>query len=217
MNIKAFIFDMDGTLLHSLPDLAIAANEALAYMGFPARTYKEVLSFMGEGSMRLIDRCVPADATPEQRRQTFDTWRNIYIASSYANTYPFPGMVDTLRELRQRGAKTTILSNKFDAGVQALADIHFPELFDIVRGEIPPTPRKPDPTGLLQMIDELGVKPEEAAYVGDTNVDVQVAENAGVMAIGVSWGYDKAAPLPQDRLGAYIHDPRELLALIPRS
>ena len=212
MIIKAFIFDMDGTLLHSLPDLAIAANEALEQMGFPPRTYEEVLSFMGEGSQRLIDRCVPTNATPEQRRQTFDLWRRIYIASSYENTYPFPGMVETLRELRQRGARTAILSNKFDAGVCALTDIHFPRLFDIVRGEIPPTPRKPDPTGLLQMLEELKVKPEETAYVGDTNVDVQVAENAGVVAIGVSWGYDKAAPLPQDRLDAYIREPRELLA-----
>ena len=211
--VKALIFDMDGTTLHTLPDLAIAANEALGQMGFPARTYEDILSFMGEGSWRLIERCLPPSSTQDQCGQVFDLWRRIYIASSYENTLPFPGMVDTLRELRSRGMKTAILSNKFDEGARLLAEVHFPGLFDIVRGDKAPTPRKPDPTGLLRIVEELGVEPHEAAYVGDTLVDLEVAENAGMMFIGVSWGYDKAAPLPQDRVDVCIHDPHELLSL----
>ena len=214
MNIKAFVFDMDGTILHTLPDLVIAANEALGRMGFPTRTYDEILELMGEGGAHMIERATPPGTPDEIRRKTFEVWRDIYIASDYANTAPFPGVAETLQQLRRRSAKTAVLSNKFDAGTRLLAERCLPGLFDIVRGDRPPAPRKPDPTVLLQMLGELGVRPEEAAYVGDTLVDVDVARNAGVMAIGVSWGYDAARPLPAAELDAYIHEPSELLNLL---
>lgn len=211
--IRALIFDMDGTLLHTMPDLAVAANEALAHMGFPTRTQDEMLAYMGYGGQWLIEQIVPEGATDEERRQTFELWRELYIRSDYALTKPFDGMVDTLRQLRRSGVKLGVLSNKFDAGVRALAQQHFPGLFDAVQGDAPPLPRKPNPTTLLQMLEALDAAPEEAAYVGDAQVDVQVARNAGVRMVGVSWGYDQAAPLPVDELDAYIHEPGELLAL----
>ena len=214
MGIKAFIFDMDGTILHTLPDLVIAANEALGQMGFPTRSYDEILALMGEGGAHMIERAVPPGTPDETRWQTFDLWRDIYIASDYANTAPFPGVAETLQKLRQRGAKTAVLSNKFDAGTRLLAERCLPGLFDIVRGDAPPAPRKPDPAVLLSMLDELGVHPDEAAYVGDTLVDVKTARSAGVMAIGVSWGYDAANPLPIAELDAYSHEPAELLNLL---
>lgn len=214
MGIRAFVFDMDGTILHTLPDLVVAANEALGQMGFPTRTYDEILALMGEGGAHMIERAVPAGTPDELRWQTFDLWRDIYIASDYANTAPFPGIVETLQQLRERDAKTAVLSNKFDAGTRLLAERCLPGLFDIVLGDAPPAPRKPDPTTLLAMLDELGVRPDEAAYVGDTMVDVKTARNAGVMAVGVSWGYDAANPLCADDLDAYIHEPSELLALL---
>ena len=214
MGIKAFVFDMDGTILHTLPDLVVAANEALGQMGFPARTYDEILSLMGEGGAHMIERATPPGTPEEPRWKTFDLWRDIYIASSYENTEPFPGVPETLEQLRERGVKTAVLSNKFDVGTRLLADRCLPGLFDIVLGDAPPAPRKPNPTTLLQMLDDLGVRPEEAAYVGDTQVDVQTARNAGVMAIGVSWGYDAANPLRPDELDAYIHEPGELLEIL---
>ena len=213
MGIRAFVFDMDGTILHSLPDLVIATNKALVQMGYPTRTYDEILAFVGNGSKRLIGQACPPGTSPEKRAETFELWRQIYIASPYAHTEPFPDVVETLVELRRRNVKTAVLSNKFDAGVRVLSDRFFPGLFDIVRGEVPPTPRKPDPTALLAILNELGVQPEDAAYVGDTRVDVEVSRNAGVKAVGVSWGYDTAAPLPQDELDAYIQRPRDLLLL----
>lgn len=213
MGIKAIVFDMDGTILHSLPDLVIATNEALTRMGFPTHTEEEIVTFVGNGAERLIDQSTPATATPQQRRETLELWRSIYINSSYDNTAPFPGIVELLRQLRERGVGTAVLSNKFDAGVQVLAERFFPGLFDVCRGEVPPIPRKPDPTALFMVMEELGATPQETVYVGDTNVDVQVARAAGVMAVGVSWGYDKALPLPVDELDAYIHDPAEILSL----
>ena len=212
MKYSLAIFDMDGTILHTLPDLALAANEALERMGFPTRTYDEIHAFMGQGSNRLIEMCCPDSATPAQRRQTFEVWRSIYLQSAYAHTEPFPGITEAIRELRERGVKTAVLSNKFDAGVQVLAQRFFPGLFDASRGEIPPTPRKPDPTSLLQLLDELDVRPAETVYIGDTNIDVELAENAGVALLGVSWGYDAAAPMRKEGLLGYVHSAPELLA-----
>lgn len=214
MDVKALVFDMDGTLLDTMPDLAAAANAALAQMCFATRTRMEMHACMGLGGRELIERVVPAAATPEQRQRTFEIWRNLYIASDYELTAPFDGIAKVIRELRQQGIRTAVLSNKFDAGVQALADRHFPGLFDVVHGDTPPAPRKPDPTSLLALIDELGIEPAEAAYVGDSIVDVLTARNAGIKIIGVSWGYDAIAPLPEDELDAYIHSPRELLRLL---
>ena len=214
VGIRAFIFDMDGTILHTLPDLVIAANEALVQMGFPIRTYDEILSFMGRGGAHMIEHALPSNAPDAAREKAFDLWRDIYISSDYANTVPFPGVEETLWQLRDAGAKTAVLSNKFHEGTLLLADRCLPGLFDIVRGDIPPAPRKPDPTTLLQMLDELGVSAEETAYVGDTLVDVRVARNAGVMAVGVSWGYDASSPLPIAELDVYINNPGELLTLL---
>ncbi|MBQ9043924.1 MAG: HAD family hydrolase [Eggerthellaceae bacterium] len=212
--IRALIFDMDGTLLHTMPDLAAAANEALTRMGFPTRTQDEMLAYMGYGGRWLIEQIVPDGATDEERQQTFELWRELYIGSDYALTEPYKDIVSTLQQLRQSGIRLGVLSNKFDAGVRALAQRHFPGLFDAVQGDAPPLPRKPDPTTLLQMLEALGVRPEETAYVGDAQVDVQVARNADVRMVGVSWGYDQAAPLPIGELDAYIHEPGELLALV---
>lgn len=214
MGVKAFVFDMDGTLLHTLPDLVVATNKALVQMGFPTRTYDELLSFMGDGGARLIERAVPSGTDPELCAQMFQLWRTVYIDSGYDNTQPFPGMKETLVQLRDRGMKTAVLSNKFDEGTRMLADRFFPGLFDLVRGDKPPAPRKPDPTVLLQMLDELGVRADETAYVGDANVDVRVSRRAGVLAVGVSWGYDASNPLTPDILDAYIHHPAELLDLV---
>ena len=205
---------MDGTLLHTMPDLIVAANEALVRMGFPTRAEDEMLAHMGHGGQWLIGQIVPENATDEQRQQTFELWRELYIGSDYALTKPYDGMIDTLRQLQLSGMKLGVLSNKFDAGVRTLARRHFLGLFDAVQGDAPPLPRKPDPTTLLQMLETLGVRPEDAAYVGDSQVDVQVARNAGVRAIGVSWGYDQAAPLLIAELDAYVREPHELLALV---
>ena len=204
---------MDGTLLHTMPDLIVAANEALVRMGFPTRAEDEMLAHMGHGGQWLIGQIVPENATDEQRQQTFELWRELYIGSDYALTKPYDGMIDTLRQLQLSGMKLGVLSNKFDAGVRTLARRHFLGLFDAVQGDAPPLPRKPDPTTLLQMLETLGVRPEDAAYVGDSQIDVQVARNAGVRAIGVSWGYDQAAPLLIAELDAYVREPYELLTL----
>ena len=211
--MEALVFDMDGTVLHTLPDLVAAANEAFGVLGYPARTEAEALTCMGCGGKHMVQKLMPQGCSREEQERAFELWRDIYIASEYSLTRPYPGITDALCTLHERGVKTAILSNKFDAGVHLLSDRFFEGLFDMVRGEIEPAPRKPDPTVLLSMLDELNVRPDKTAYVGDTIVDYEVARNAGVAAVGVSWGYDKAQPLPISDLDYYIHDPAELLDL----
>ena len=215
MSLKALVFDLDGTILNTFPDLAQAANKALEIMGFPVRTNDELLALMGYGGRWLVEQAVPASASAEERQRAFDLWRAHYIASGYPDTGPFPGVVEVVRELRARGLKTAVVSNKLDEGARELVARHFPGLFDVVRGELPGVPRKPDATMLLQVLDELGVCPKDTAYVGDTNVDVQTARNAGVVAVGVSWGYAKADPLEVSSLDVYVQSPAELLGLTP--
>ena len=214
MSIKAVIFDMDGTILHTLPDLTMVTNRTMEQLGYPQHTQEEVETFVGNGAERLVSQACPPGTSPEDCKRALKRWQAIYLECGDDLTEPFPGIVETLRELRSRGVKTAVLSNKFDAAVRELSDHYFPGLLDKSLGEIPPIPRKPDPTMLLQILEEFGVKPEEAAYVGDTSVDVEVARNAGTLAVGVSWGYDAALPLPIDKLDAYINTPSELLELL---
>ena len=214
MAVRAFIFDMDGTILNTIPDLTMVTNVTMERLGYPQHTLDEVMSFVGNGAERLVTQACPPGTSPEDCQRALELWRNVYLECGDDLTEPFPGIVETLRELRARGMKTAVLSNKFDAAVRELSDHYFPGLFDKSLGEIPPTPRKPDPTMLLQILDEFGVKPEEAVYVGDTSVDVEVARNAGTKVVGVSWGYDVALPLPIEELDAYIHEASELLDLI---
>ena len=214
MSIKAVIFDMDGTILHTLPDLAAVTNLTMEQMGFPTHSEHDVMTFVGNGAARLVSRACPPEATDVQRERALALWQELYLVHGDKLTQPFPGIPELVAELRRRGVKTAVLSNKFDAAVRVLADDFFPGLFDVARGEIPPTPRKPDPAALLQIMGEFGVTPAETLYVGDTDVDAQVAVNAGVRFVGVAWGYEEAIPMDRAKLSAYIAEPRELLACL---
>ena len=214
MGIKAVVFDMDGTILHTLPDLTVVTNRAMEQMGYPLHTQEEVLTYVGNGAARLVNQACPAGTPEADRKHTLALWQQIYLDYDNALTAPFPGIEDMLHKLRERGIKTAVLSNKFDAAVQELAEQYLPGLFDVSRGEIPPTPRKPHPGALLQIIEQLGATPAETIYVGDTSVDAETARNAGTKIVGVSWGYDKALPMPIDDLDGYIHEPHELLRFV---
>lgn len=214
MAMKAFVFDMDGTILHTLPDLTVVTNRTMEKLGYPLHTQEEVLTYVGNGAARLVAQACPASLTDEERAQALALWQQTYLDYGNDLTEPFPGIEETLRELRARGIKTAVLSNKFDAAVQELAEQYLPGLFDIARGEIPPIPRKPHPDALLKLIEDLGATPEETVYVGDTSVDAETAFNAGTKIVGVSWGYDKALPMPIEKLDGYIHETSELLDYI---
>lgn len=206
-----FIFDLDGTLLDTLPDLVVLTNTALREQGFPERTRDEIHSFVGGGAEVLIRMAVPPEATPEQTQVTLERWRELYPVIGLDLTRPYPHMVETLQELKRRGVRLGVLSNKFDQGVQEVIASFMPGLFDVLHGEREGIPRKPDPTGLLRTMDELGAAPERTAYVGDSRNDVATSRNAGVFGVSVTWGYTSSELLGSVNPDAMIDDPMELL------
>ena len=208
------VFDLDGTLLDTLPDLVVLTNAALNEQGFPSRTTDEVLSFVGNGARALMYQAVPADATPEQAEAAMRRWMELYPVIGNKLTKPYPHMEETLAELSRRGVGLGVLSNKFDQGVHDVIDAYLPNLFAVQYGERAGIPRKPDPTGLLRSIAELGSVPDRTAYVGDSPGDVAVSRNAGTFAVGVAWGYHHADALREAGADLVIEDARELLQLV---
>lgn len=208
---ETFVFDLDGTLLDTLPDLVVLTNRALRESGFPERTEEEILSFVGFGLRSLMSQAVPQDAGKEAADAAMQLWRDLYPAYGADLTRPYPGMVDIIAQLKQQGKKLAVLSNKFDGGVQDIIPIYFPGMFDAMHGECDAFPRKPDPTGLLKTIAEIGGTPETALYVGDSGGDMDVAHNANIASLGVTWGYRPEEELRDHKAHAIIHKPEDIL------
>ncbi len=206
----AYLFDLDGTLLDTLPDLTNITNMALAEWGMPLRTSDEINSFVGNGARMLMQRAAAEGTPDEEVDRILARWKELYPEYGHKYTKPYPGMPEVLAQLKEQGAKLGVLSNKFDAATHIVIAHHFPGVFDIVRGEGPDTPRKPDPTGLITMMRDLGVEPERVAYVGDSGTDMTVAHAAGCTALGVTWGYRSIEVLRAAGADVLIDSPSQL-------
>lgn len=189
MPYEAAIFDLDGTLLDTLDDLHASVNFALAAEGLPARSRSDMRAFLGNGVARLIHLSVP-EGTPEEREaRTLATFREHYARHNAQLTAPYPQIAELLHVLSGEGVLRAVVSNKPDSAVQDLVATYFGGLFDAVVGERPGVRRKPAPDSLLAVMSQLGCSPGRVAYVGDSEVDLQTARNAGVDCIAVSWGF----------------------------
>lgn len=206
-----FIFDLDGTLLDTVSDLVILTNETLREFDFPVRTKDEILSFIGDGLRVLLQRAAPEGASDEQIDRLHDCWQELYPRYGIAATEEFPGITEMLQELKERGKKLAVLSNKFDKGVSDLIPSSFPGIFDAYHGVSEAIPRKPDPAGLLSVINELEADSRTVAYVGDSVVDIEVAKAAKVASIAVTWGYQPKESLIAANPFALANTPQELL------
>ena len=195
MAFDTYIFDLDGTLLDTLPDLTCLTNKVLSEQGFPEHTSDEVNSYVGSGARVLLQRAAPTGTPDAAIDSMMARWKELYPEYGHKYTKPYEGIPEVLAELKAHGAKLGVLSNKFDAATQAVIAEHFPGVFDLVCGEGPDVPRKPDPTGLLGMAAALGVAIENVAYVGDSGSDMTVAVRAGAFPVGVTWGYRDADEL----------------------
>lgn len=212
--VEAIVFDLDGTLLDTLPDLVLLTNAVLRECGFPERTPVEILSFVGNGVRALMYQAVPTDAREDTVEAAMQRWRELYPRYGHKLTKPYGDIPEILAELKSQGLKLGVLSNKFDAGTKEVISSYLPSLFDVVHGECAEIPRKPDPLGLLQTIKELGTVPSRTIYVGDSPGDVVVSRNAGTYAVGVTWGYHHAENLYAASPDRLIVSPKELLDLI---
>lgn len=209
---EGFLFDMDGTLLHTLPDLVVVTNKALELEGFPPHVESEILRFVGNGVMSLVLQAVPAEATEEQAQRVFDHFTSLYSEYGLNLTKPYPKMLDVLSALRASGKKLGIVSNKFEQGVRDVERTYFPSLFDVSHGEAADIPRKPAPEGLLRSAQEMGLDPEKCVYFGDSGSDMQAAHNAGMYAVGVTWGYQPLEMLEQGKPDELIDKVEDILS-----
>ena len=210
---KAIIFDLDGTLLDTLQDLANAVNAALTANGMPERTVDEVRRFVGNGVRNLMLQAVPgADANPLFEK-TFADFKAYYGAHCKENTAPYPGVPELLTELKRRGIKAAIVSNKIDFAVKELDREYFAGMTGAAIGEMEGVARKPAPDTVNKAMAELGVMAEECIYVGDSDVDIMTARNAGMPCISVTWGFRDREFLAEHGASLYVDTPEQVLEL----
>ena len=210
----AVIFDLDGTLLNALGDLRAATNHALEVRGLPPHSMEEIRQFIGNGIRLLICRAMP-EGTPEAEIDAaLDDFKAYYAAHIHDRTVPYDGIPQLLTALRKRGIQVAVLSNKIDSASQQLIEYFFPGKTDVVFGEHVGVPRKPDPTSCRMVMQQLGVQPEQVLYVGDSGTDMQTAKNAGLYAVGVTWGFRSKEVLLKYGADVLVHRPEQILQIL---
>lgn len=195
MSRKLVIFDLDGTILDTIGDLAAAVNFALKKNLFPARSVEEVTRFVGNGMRNLILRALPEKVSEEVFAAVFADFKDYYRDHCADSTRPYPGIADLLSRLRKEGFLLAVLSNKSDGSVKVLCEKFYPNAFDAVAGEKEGIARKPSPEGIEAILSSLSVEKTDTVYVGDSEVDVETAKNASLDALLVSWGFRSKAAL----------------------
>ncbi len=189
MEYESYIFDLDGTLLDTLGDLAASCNYALRTTGLPERSTDEVRRFVGNGVRLLMERAVPEGTPAEELEACYATFRQHYLAHNLDTTRPYPGVTEMLERLTQGGARLAVVSNKFYAATQALVSHFFGQWVTVAIGERPDIRKKPAPDTVVEALRQLEASPDRAVYIGDSDVDIATARAAGMPCISVLWGF----------------------------
>lgn len=214
MKYKTIIFDLDGTLLNTLDDIAAATNYALAQHQLPQRTTEEVRWFVGNGIRKLIERAVPAATPVNVQEEVYATFNAYYKAHCNDATKAYDGVLELLAKLRQKGCQTAIVSNKADYGVQELARLYFANALDAACGERAGLAKKPAPDMLLAVMQQLKADKATTIYVGDSDTDLDTARNAGIPCIGACWGFRGREFLKQHGATLLAEVPAEILKFL---
>ncbi|AGA69683.1 haloacid dehalogenase superfamily enzyme, subfamily IA [Desulfitobacterium dichloroeliminans LMG P-21439] len=214
--INGIIFDLDGTLVDSLVDLADSMNKVLANKSYPTHTLAEYQYFIGNGIRNLVRKALPDTVQNEvEITQCFDAMMEDYAQHCLDKTKPYPGIIELLEQINQREIKCAVLSNKVDDLTKKIVRELFPkQRFEEVLGSRFDIPRKPNPEGALFISDSLQIPTSELIFVGDTGVDMEVAQNAQIRSVGVTWGYRTREELVDHGAQHLIDDPLELLQLL---
>lgn len=186
---RLVIWDMDGTTLYTLKDLQNAVNTALIKHGFPERSEEEIQRFVGNGIHRLVQLSVPSGTDEKTTEAVFQDCMGYYSVHCHDYTKPYPGILILLEKLKDMGIHTAIVSNKADSAVKILTDMYFQNLIEYSVGEKPTVRRKPAPDSVLEVLRYFHIDKQEAVYIGDSEVDIETAGNAGIDCIGVAYGY----------------------------
>ena len=213
MDIKVIIFDLDGTLLNTLDDLADSTNLALAEFGYPPKSIAEIKQYVGNGVAKLIERAVPNGKDNIHYNTCLKIFKIIYAQNMYNKTAPYNGIINLLIELKEKNYKIAVVSNKFDLAVKELCQKYFPNLIDIAIGENEAAGinKKPAPDTVNLALKQLKLTPNQAIYVGDSDVDILTAKNSNMPCISVTWGFRDKEFLIKNNAQIIINTPKEII------
>lgn len=216
---NTIVWDLDGTLMDTLQDLYEAVNHALGEYDMPLRTLDEVRQFVGNGVMKLMERAVPDGKDNAKFQNVYNAFKAYYVEHCQDNTGLYPGIKETLLELKRRGVRMAVVSNKLQAGVTELCNAWFRNTIDVAIGERPEVRRKPAPDMVMTALKELGIDtaspdydPTDIVYIGDSDVDIMTAKNSGLPCISVLWGFRDKDFLLEHGATMLINRPEELLS-----
>lgn len=209
---KAVIFDLDGTLLNTLDDLADSTNYALSRFGYPTRTIEEVRQFVGNGVAKLIERAIPEGKNNPNFEKCLAIFKENYAQNMYNKTAPYNGIIEMLSNLKSKGIKIAVVSNKFDLAVKELCKKYFEGFIDFAAGEneAQGIKKKPAPDTVISVLNEFNFVPEDAVYVGDSDVDIMTAKNSKMPCISVTWGFRDENFLLENGATILINAPSEI-------
>ena len=214
MKYQLVIFDLDGTILNTLDDLADSLNHVLAQHGFPQHTADEVRMMVGNGILNLIKRALPNGTEQETVEAVYTDFNAYYKLHSADKTKPYDGITEMLEQLKLKGVKLAVVSNKADYAVQDLCVKYFRDIFDAVAGEKAGVPKKPAPDGVNNILDILGVERKKSVYIGDSDVDLQTAANSELDCIAVNWGFRDEKMLRENGAELIVSSPNEIVGII---
>ncbi|WP_396601469.1 HAD family hydrolase [Algibacter sp. R77976] len=215
MSYKAVIFDLDGTLVNSIEDIADAMNSVLNSYDYPTHNYEAYLDFIGSGIKSLVSRALPQASRDEQQiKRSFAAMMDIYSSNCTNKTKPYDGIIELLDNLKSLKLNLCVLSNKEDAFAKEVVLTLLPNYFKSVDGLTIEAHKKPNPIKAIEISKNLGIKPEDIIYVGDTDIDMQTANNANMLAVGVSWGFRTKQELIANGANLIIDHPLELIDVL---
>ena len=212
--INTVIFDMDGTVLNTIDDLAASVNYAMEKFGFPLRTVDDYRRAVGNGIRRAIELTVPEGTSQEVIDEMVPVYKEHYDVHCLDKTRPYDGIIELMRELKKRGYKMAIVSNKIDSAVKELNQKFFSEAIEVAIGEKPGVKRKPAPDTVFEALKELGSTADEAIYIGDSEVDFATANNSGLPCISVLWGFRDKEFLEEIGASVFAVQPGDVLEIL---
>lgn len=208
---ETYVFDLDGTLLETLKDLAASTNYALRTHNMPEHSIEDVRMFVGNGVKKLMERAIPNGIENPQFEDVYATFRQHYLEHNLDTTKPYEGIPELLAELKARGKKLAIVSNKFYAATQELARHFFPDTIEVAIGERENIKKKPAPDTVIEALHQLGVSRETAVYIGDSDVDIMTAKNCDMPCVSVLWGFRDKEFLMEHGATFFVEKPCQLL------